>query len=135
MFVLKTSWRHLQDMSCRCLENGYILARRLQYVLEDKKMLCWRLFEDKQNVYWVYLYLKTLFDLIFAIPFFQNFNNFFIVKITKNICPRINIFDFLSHKNVFRPSLRVTFYIFFLYSDILTWSPTLILGFSSFFLQ
>ena len=43
-FFSKTSWRCLQDMSSGRLQD--MSSRRLQDVLEDKKLLCWRLFED-----------------------------------------------------------------------------------------
>ena len=64
------SWRRLQDMCWRRLRNVFSvtifrLPRRLENVLEDEKLLRWRRLEDKQNVYWKYLYLKNLnLDLI-----------------------------------------------------------------------
>ena len=83
------SWRRLQDMSWRHLKHVFSvtilrLARRLEDVLEDEKLLRWRRLEDtswrhilkafcrhvlktswkhygdKQNTYWGHLYLTNV---------------------------------------------------------------------------
>ena len=89
LLVLKTSWRCLQDKSLRRLQNVFSVTifrlprrpedalktswRRLENVLEDKKLLRWRCLQDMssrclqdmssrrfQDVYWEYLLLKNL---------------------------------------------------------------------------
>ena len=59
LLVLKTCWRQLQDMSSRRLQDVlsvtiFRLPRRLEDVLEGKKLVRWRLFKTS----WI-LVLKT----------------------------------------------------------------------------
>ena len=80
LFVSKTSSRRLQDMSSRRFEDVFSvtifhLPRRLQNVLEDKKLLHWRSVEDVKLLHWrrVEDVFKTSWRpaIVCWIPFFR----------------------------------------------------------------
>ena len=66
--------------------------------------------------------------------FVKRSNNFFTLKISNNICPRNSILKLANHRNFFRPIWNLTFCKkIFLCFNILTWSPSLNLGYFSLF--
>ena len=68
----------------------------------------------------IFFRLWTLFDLFLQFFSVKRSNNSLDFKITNNICPRCNIFNYFHHKNVFRPAWNIVFwkYVFiFWYSD------------------